>query len=136
MTVRVGILALALVLAGAAASAQDGTPAGEDISRYRNPGNLVELVEEEPRDYIIVDVRTPAEYRSGHIPGAVNIDHREIGASPPDVSADTLIITYCRSGARASVAQDTLERLGFEKVVNFGGVSSWPEELVTGDTPR
>lgn len=136
MSARVGILAMAVLLATTTAVAQDGANGTEDISRYRNPAALAELVEEDSREFIIVDVRTPAEYRSGHIPGAVNIDHREIGAQPPEVSKDTLVITYCRSGARASRAQATLEEMGFEKVVNFGGVSSWPKELVTGDEPR
>lgn len=125
------IVLVSLVVPGA--RAQD---AGEDIAQYRVPENLARLVEDGGREYIIVDVRTPGEYRSGHIPGAVNIDYREIAARPPEVEKDTLVVTYCRSGARASHAQATLERLGYENVVNFGAVSSWPEQLVTGDEPR
>ncbi|NBB90975.1 MAG: rhodanese-like domain-containing protein [Spirochaetes bacterium] len=141
MTRRVGIfviLSVFLIGAGAVAQRSDGDGSGtrEDISRYRVPANLVELVETGGREFIVVDVRTPAEYRSGHIPGAVNIDHRQIGERPPEVDREALIVTYCRSGARASRAQATLERMGFENVVNFGGVASWPEELVTGDSPR
>ena len=141
MTRRVGILSvlLALLVAALAAAQNSGTEgsgAEGDISRYRVPANLVELVEDGEGDFIIVDVRTPAEYRAGHIPGAVNIDYREIGERPPQVDRDALVVTYCRSGARASRAQATLERMGFENVVNFGGVASWPEELVTGDSPR
>lgn len=141
MTRRVGILSIfAVLLVGTLAVAQS-TGAGssgteEDISRYRVPANLVELVEDRGREFVIVDVRTPAEYRAGHIPGAVNIDYREIGEQPPQVDRDALVVTYCRSGARASHAQATLERMGFENVVNFGAVASWPEELVTGDSPR
>lgn len=141
MTRRVGILLiLAVFLIGGLAVAQssgaDGSGTEDDISRYRVPANLVELVETGGREFIVVDVRTPVEYRSGHIPGAVNIDHRQIGEQPPEVDREALIVTYCRTGARASRAQATLERMGFENVVNFGGVASWPEELVTGDSPR
>jgi rhodanese-related sulfurtransferase len=60
----------------------------------------------------------------------------EDGERPPQVDRDALVVTYCGSGARASRAQATLERMGFENVVNFGGVASWPEDLVTGDSPR
>lgn len=136
MTKRVGILSiLAVLLIGTLGVAQSsGTE--DDLSRYLVPANLVDLVENGDREFIIVDVRTPAEYRSGHIPGAVNIDYRDIANQPPEVDRDALVVTYCRSGARASRAQATLERMGFENVVNFGGVASWPEELVTGDTPR
>ena len=141
MTRRVGILSILFVLliaalAAAQSSGTEGSEAEGDISRYRVPANLVELVEDGEGDFIIVDVLTPAEYRAGHIPGAVNIDYREIGERPPQVDRDALVVTYCRSGARASRAQATLERMGFENVVNFGGVASWPEELVTGDSPR
>src|SRR6056297_219332 len=141
MTRRAGIISVLLALLVAAlAAAQnpstEGFGAEGDISRYRVPANLVELVEDGERDFVIVDVRTPAEYRAGHIPGAVNIDYREIGERPPQVDRDALVVTYCRSGARASRAQATLERMGFDNVVNFGGVTSWPEGLVTGDSPR
>jgi phage shock protein E len=141
MTRRVGIfpiLAVFLIgtLAVAQSSGEGGSGTEEDISRYRVPANLVELVEDGGREFIVVDVRTPAEYRSGHIPGAVNIDYREIGERPPEVDRDALVVTYCRTGARASRAQATLERMGFENVVNFGGVASWPEEPVIGDSPR
>ena len=141
MTRRVGILLiLAVFLIGGLAVAQssgaDGSGTEDDISRYRAPANLVELVETGGRGFVVVDVRTPVEYRSGHIPGAVNIDYRQIGEQPPEVDREALIVTYCRTGARASRAQATLERMGFENVVNFGGVASWPEELVTGDSPR
>ncbi len=137
-SVRVSVIgAIAgLLLGGLAVAQDDEATAKEDISRYEKPGNLVDLVENGGREFIIVDVRTPREYRSGHIPGAVNIDHREINSQPPEVDKDTLIVTYCRSGARASRALATLERLGFDNVINFGGVSSWPGELVTGDQPR
>lgn len=127
-------LVLVLVVVAAPLLAQEGE--AEGIDRYTQPEALVELVEQGEREFVVVDVRTPAEYRSGHIPGAVNIDHRRIGENPPAVSKDALVVTYCRSGARASRAQATLERMGFENVVNFGGVSSWPKELVTGDEPR
>lgn len=129
-------LRAAMVLALLVATGVGAQDAGEDIAQYRVPENLARLVEDGGREYIIVDVRTPGEYRSGHIPGAVNIDYREIAARPPAVEKDALVVTYCRSGARASHAQATLERLGYENVVNFGGVSSWPRELVTGDEPR
>jgi rhodanese-related sulfurtransferase len=134
-SIRISFLTVAMVAMAAVAFAQD-SKGGEDIGRYADPAALKELVEEGEREFIVVDVRTPAEYRSGHIPGAVNIDYREIGQRPPEVDKDTLVVTYCRSGARASHAQATLEQLGFENVVNFGAASSWPGDLVTGDQPR
>lgn len=133
-TIRIAVVSAfaGLLVSGVAVAQNSGEAGSEDISRYQDPANLVDLVENGGREFIIVDVRTPREYRAGHIPGAVNIDHRQIGRRPPEVDKDTLIVTYCRTGARASHALATLEQLGFENVVNFGGVSKWPSELVTG----
>ncbi len=80
------------------------------------------MIEEKNRDYILVDARTQAEYESGYIPTAVNIPHTEIGQNPPTEDRSAFIIVYCRSGARSGIAKDTLESIGYENVVNFGGI--------------
>jgi rhodanese-related sulfurtransferase len=102
---------------------------------YGNPEKLVELVEKKSEPFILVDVRTPEEYASGHIPGAINIPHDVIGSQLPTQDRDALIILYCRSGNRSGIAKKTLEAAGFKKVVNFGAVSRWPKERVTGTNP-
>ena len=83
-------------------------------------------------DYIILDVRTPEEFASGHIPGAVNLPNEDIGAeeisSLPD--KDQLILVYCRSGNRSKQAAEKLAALGYTNIVEFGGINSWPGETV------
>ena len=83
-------------------------------------------------DYIILDVRTPAEYADGHIPGAVNIPNETIGLSEiaelPD--KDQLNLGYCRSGNRSKQASSKLAALGYANIVEFGGIRSWPGEIV------
>jgi rhodanese-related sulfurtransferase len=75
---------------------------------------------------IVVDVRTPGEFRSGAVPGAVNIPldemerrYVELGKNP---SRD--ITVYCASGARSAYAQMFLQQLGFGNVTNGGGLSA------------
>ena len=81
---------------------------------------------------IIVDVRTQAEYDSGHIPGAILLPNETIGSSRPaqlpDLNAEILV--YCRSGARSRAASQKLAALGYTAVYDFGGILSWPYEVV------
>ena len=83
--------------------------------------------------YIILDVRTAQEFASGHIPGAMLLPNEDIGteeiAQLPDKSQ--LILVYCRSGNRSKQAADKLVRLGYTNIVEFGGINSWPGEIVT-----
>ena len=83
---------------------------------------------------VLLDVRTPEEYRSGHIPGAIVVPNETIGteeiAQLPD--KDQLIMVYCRSGNRSKQASDKLVKLGYTNIVEFGGIIDWPGETVSG----
>lgn len=69
---------------------------------------------------IIVDVRTPAEYRTGHIAGAQNIPLDNIKSSVNDLKKKGKpVITVCRSGARSGMAKSILQAAGIE-VYNGG----------------
>jgi rhodanese-related sulfurtransferase len=70
---------------------------------------------------IIVDVRTPDEFRSGHVAGSINIPLDRIESQTAKLDKNKVIITCCRSGARSGMAVDMLKRHGFE-VYNGG---SW-----------
>ena len=83
---------------------------------------------------MLLDVRTPEEYRSGHIPGAIVIPNETIGTEeiPQLPDKDQLIMVYCRSGNRSKQASDKLVKLGYTNIVEFGGINSWPGETVSG----
>ena len=80
--------------------------------------------------YRIVDVRTPEEYASGHIPNAICIPNESIGKEPPAELSDKkqLLLIDCRSGRRSKEAANKLVELGYENVVDFGGIVDWPGE--------
>ena len=82
-------------------------------------------------DYVILDVRTQAEYDQGHIPGAILIPHDAAATAAEDTlpNKDQLILVYCRSGNRSKQASQTLANLGYINVVEFGGINSWPYEV-------
>lgn len=82
-------------------------------------------------DYVILDVRTQAEYDESHIPGAILIPHDTVTTAAEDAlpDKDQLILVYCRSGNRSKQASQTLVDLGYTNVVEFGGINSWPYEV-------
>ena len=85
---------------------------------------------------VIVDVREPAELQTtGKVPGALNIARGAIeaqaqSAAPdfaPMLPKDKAIILYCGSGKRSDAAGRILRDLGYEKVLNLGGLKDWAE---------
>ena len=79
----------------------------------------------------LLDVRTPLEYAEGHIAGALNInvqsdDFQQVAEK--ELSKDSTILVYCRSGRRSMNAAEILTKLGY-KVVNLkGGIIEWRED--------
>lgn len=126
-TVRVFFfLALIITANGVAAQDEATEPSFEGL---RDPVALQRLLDREPESIVLVDVRTPREFMTGHIPGAINIPHTEIAENLPTEDTDAVIVLYCRTGVRSSRAQRILEELGYSRIVNFGGVGSWPGDL-------
>ncbi len=79
-------------------------------------------------DYIILDVRRPDEFASGHIPGAVNVANETISEdSVKDVLKDKSqrIFIYCRSGNRSKQASEKLVNMGYTNIYEFGGINTW-----------
>lgn len=75
-------------------------------------------------DYILLDVRTQAEYAEGHIPGAICLPNETIGSEPPAELPDReqTILVYCRSGRRSAEAAQKLADMGYVNVLEFGGI--------------
>lgn len=72
-------------------------------------------------DYVIIDVREPDEFASGHVKGAINIPPANLlngAAELNDLSKDTNLIVYCRTGSRSNVAMNILNELGFTNITN------------------
>lgn len=89
-------------------------------------------------DAVLIDVRTPAEFAEGHLAGAVNIDLQS-GAFEQQIAAlplDGDYVVYCRSGNRSGQAVEIMRGLGFENLVDAGGLQSASQttgvQIVTG----
>lgn len=91
-------------------------------------------------DTVVIDVREPAEFETGHIPGSINIPRGvlefQVDAHPAvaNVSDPALshkerpVVLVCRTGGRAALSALSLQRLGFADVRSIaGGVLAWGE---------
>ncbi|MFI3157982.1 MAG: rhodanese-like domain-containing protein [Methylococcaceae bacterium] len=82
---------------------------------------------------LVLDVREPAEYAAGHLPGAFNIARGvlefKIGSHPDfQDKQDAPIIVYCQSGGRSALAAEVLNKMGFNNAVSMaGGFKAWTE---------
>ncbi|MDE6245375.1 MAG: rhodanese-like domain-containing protein [Treponemataceae bacterium] len=84
------------------------------------------------KDFIILDVRTPEEFASGHIKDAVNIPNETIFDKEPSELTDKsqLILLYCRSGRRSKEAAKKLAKIGYTNIKEFGGIIDWKWDII------
>ena len=73
---------------------------------------------------LIVDVRTDAEYREGHIPGSVNVPLDALDGLCGRVGTEEPIYVYCLSGARSASAAARLRRMGY-RAADMGGICGY-----------
>ena len=91
---------------------------------------------------VLLDVRTAAEYREGHVSGALNVPVEELAARHGvlGVARDRELVVYCKSGKRAARARDTLRSLGYTHVQLLeGSADAWRADgrpLVTESLSR
>jgi hydroxyacylglutathione hydrolase len=85
-----------------------------------------ELHELPPRDFRLLDVRTPHEWDEGRLPGACYLFLGDLPEKLRGLNPDEPVAVYCASGYRSSLAASMLQASGFRKVRNVpGGYSAW-----------
>jgi len=94
------------------------------------PKKAYELIRDNnaARGLVILDIRTPGEFKTGHLGDAVNVDYRsgifvqEIGK----LDRQKTYLVYCRIGRRSAGAIDIMTRLGFKKFIQIAGdIEAW-----------
>lgn len=78
---------------------------------------------------LILDVRSPSEFNEGHIEGAQNIPHEEVGSLVEDLRNYETVYVHCKMGGRAKMASGILKSSGLDNVVcvGDGGMQRWTE---------
>jgi len=95
--------------------------------RHIEPGALADAIVER-RAPAILDVRSAAEFRSGHVPGAVNMPFWLLPFRLQSLALrrDEPLVVYCGHGPRAQIARTVLEREGFQQVMLLTGhMQAW-----------
>jgi rhodanese-related sulfurtransferase len=116
--IRTCLMLLAAVLAAGCAQSSGGANVNvsvdEALRLWQN------------KEAVIIDVRTPGEYREGHIPGVVNIPLDELENRMGEIPKDKKIVLICRTGNRSAQGTKLLRSKGFNNVFNStGGMSTW-----------
>lgn len=110
-------------------SANTSTTKTNEI-RHVSMDDIVKIMNEN-KNYVIVDVRTPDEYKEGHIPNAINIPNETINETVYNKLKDKnqLILIYCRSGSRSRQVAYKMQKLGYTNLVDFGGIINWKGKI-------
>jgi rhodanese-related sulfurtransferase len=97
----------------------------EDLSVWRGG----ELADMDP-GAVLLDVRSAAEFSSGHLPGALNIPHTELRGRLGEIARDCPVLVYCASGFRSYLALRVMRQSGWTQVRSLsGGLSTLQLEL-------
>ena len=126
MTRLIAIIMAGIILAGCMGGEST------DPHRVLKPNDAALMLNEET-GIMLVDVRTPEEFKTGFIKGAVNIPLDELDKSAkkklPD--KDQTIMLYCKSGKRSAVAAEDLLEQGYTSILEIeGGITAWKGMLV------
>jgi hydroxyacylglutathione hydrolase len=120
---RVGLDDVAGYVVGTAAVRASGLPVGTLTNVTVQ--ELAHRVAHEP-DLVVLDVREPAEWMDGHMPGARHIPMRQVEERIAEIPRDRRVALTCAGGTRSSLVASLLLARGFTDLVNvWGGMNGW-----------
>lgn len=124
----IGILFLTTIVASLVGCSKSQSDDYEKVSATQ----AKEMMDENS-EVTILDVRTQEEFNEGHIEGATLIPLDQISSTAESTLTDksATILVYCRSGRRSAEAAKELSKLGYTNIYDFGGIMSWPYDVVT-----
>ena len=104
---------------------------GEKVMYEQITAKEAKKIMDSGEENIILDAREQDEFDEGHIPKAILIPYTEIENKAEEMlpDKDKLILVYCRSGRRSKIAAESLAKIGYTNVKEFGGIIDWPYEV-------
>ncbi len=104
---------------------------GEKVMYKQITAEEAKKIMDSGEECVILDVREQNEFDAGHIPGAILIPYTEIDQKAEEMlpDKDKQILVYCRSGRRSKIAAESLAKLGYTDVKEFGGIIDWTYEV-------
>jgi len=91
--------------------------------------DLIEKLKYDP-DFVILDLRTPEEYKKEHIKNAKNLNYysKTFKNELNKLEKDKTYVIHCRSGGRSGKTAPIMKELGFNEVYDMGGITQWKEQ--------
>ena len=112
--ILLGIVLLQLAMTGCSSAQEETSEAkGGTTTEQVNKDASIDF-----EKAVFVDVRTPGEFQAGSFKGAINIPVSELDSRLSELDKSKQIVVFCKSGARASKAEQILESKGFNDVMN------------------
>ena len=128
-------ISLAAAVAFAFLVSLAGSSGAEELAPSIDPETLQRRVETGAAP-VVLDVRTPAEFATGHIPGALNIPHTEIARRLGELDKEAEVALYCMVGPRARLGEQTLAEAGYKRILHIeGGLAAWKAAGLPVATP-
>ncbi len=128
----ISLFALSAGVASLPAHADDKATidAMEGYFEFVDYGGATIFPEQIPKDdwkkFFVIDARDAGQYRKGHIPGAHNIEWRQVLAKRNEIPKDKPVLIYCNQGTLSAQAGLALRLAGYENVrILQGGMSEW-----------
>lgn len=112
------VIALSVVIAACTPSA--------NVSNIA-PDTYVSDFVNDSQNHVLVDVRTPEEFATGYIEGAINIPVDQIASRISEIPEGVPVVVYCRSGNRSARAASILNSNNYNEVYDLGGVIQWQQ---------
>jgi len=119
----------AVILLGLAGCGGDTGTSTASIETIPAP-EAADLLAAPPDGLVVLDVRTPGEFATGHLPDAINLDYQSAGFADGlgALDREAPYLLYCRSGNRSAQAREMMRGLGFVEVHEIdGGINAWAE---------
>ena len=118
------IIAFVLFLVGCSSNGTNSTRSYENISTDEAQSMIAK------KEVDIIDVRTPEEFASGHVPEAVNLPLQDLESRVFTLDKNKSYLIVCRSGNRSGQASEILVSKGFSHIYNMeGGMNQWKGEV-------
>ncbi len=119
-----GVVIILLIAAVAFVTSQRTTSAAKKIS----PTDYQTKFAASSAPYLLIDVRTPDEFATGHIHNAVNIPLDSIEARLNEIPRTEPVVVYCHSGNRSGKASQILASAGYTQIYDLGGINAWTDQ--------
>jgi len=124
------LLLLITVATPSFAQAVSDSPKADDVVvQHVNASDAAKLINENP-DYIILDVRTPLEYKYSQIENAININYYSLSfkESLEQLDKNKTYIVHCHSGVRSGKTLPIMLSAGFKHIIHMdGGMKAWKQ---------